>query len=152
MLGPFTNNVITVVGPVSDYINAIIAWEATLNPPGYAPANKLGSIGPAGGIVFYVDYTGLHGLEAQPTNYEIGHSWTSAILVAETYGAGWRLPTKDELNILYQKQSVAGVFNGHYWSSTQFSPYFAWCQNFNTGHWDYYSKTNILAVRAVRAF
>ena len=167
MLGPFTNNVITVVGPVSNYTNAIIAWEATLSPTGYAPTNKLGSIGPAGGIVFYVDYTGLHGLEAQSADYNsqpgeminihAPKTWPQALTAASSYGAGWHLPTKEELNQLYLQRAVVGGFGENsYWSSTEDSASNAWGQNLhgNGGVSQYSTDKNYskLTVRSVRAF
>ena len=35
-------------------------------------------------------------------------------------GGGWRLPTKDELNILYEnKDKIGGFASNNYWSSTE---------------------------------
>ncbi len=45
-------------------INALQTQVDTLNPKIY----KIGDIGPAGGIVFYVSNEGIHGLEAAPTD------------------------------------------------------------------------------------
>ena len=49
-------------------------------------------------------------------------------------GDGWRLPTKEELNILYSnKDKIGGFANGNYWSSTENSPNTLWVQNFGDG-------------------
>ena len=69
--------------------------------------------------MFYVENSGSHGLEAKATDEGIVFGWTStganiswneAISAAKAYGPGWRLPTKDELNMLYQQQAVVGGF------------------------------------------
>jgi len=52
----------------------------------------------------------------------------------------WRLPTKEELNVLFQnreKGALKGTFNmagsQSYWSSTPKSGYWPWVQHFNDG-------------------
>ena len=73
--------------------------------------------------------------------------------VCENLGDGWRLPTKDELNVLYKNKDKIGGFAGiSYWSSTEFSPTNAWDQSFGSGYQDYGSKNANYSVRAVRAF
>ncbi len=100
---------------------------------------KVGDIGPAGGIVFSVEASGLHGLESQKTDYSNGlkFNWQYAMNISNIYGSDWRLPTISELHSMYQKQSVIGGFpildmtniytfyrssallqNNEYWSST----------------------------------
>ena len=73
-------------------------------------------------------------------------------------GNGWRLPTKDELNILYQNQVKIGEQEFHaygYWSSTegvnenQIDP--MWSLDFRNGNWIAYGKAVKLYVRAVRS-
>jgi hypothetical protein len=74
--------------------------------------------------------------------------------VAQSYGPGWHLPTKDELNVLYLNQNVVGGFAVNlYWSSTEYDRYDAWFQIFFNGHQSNYYKTYAnIRVRAVRAF
>ncbi|MBC8475695.1 MAG: DUF1566 domain-containing protein [Bacteroidetes bacterium] len=68
-------------------------------------------------------------------------------------GDGWRLPTKEELNLLYEnKEKIGGFANNNYWSSTEFVFSNAWDQNFNNGNQNYYGKGTSTYVRAVRAF
>jgi hypothetical protein len=73
----------------------------------------------------------------------------------------WFLPSKDELNQMYQKlkqQGIGGFANQGYWSSTQYSQRAAWWQNFGNGvqmfqeYEGQYSKSNPQKVRCVRAF
>lgn len=72
-------------------------------------------------------------------------------------GDGWRLPTKDELNILYKnKDSIGGFENDYYWSSTpDGSSDAAWLQNFVDGdEWDYATARGLVGgcyARAVRS-
>ena len=130
----------------------------------------LGSKGPAGGIVFYVYNAGKNGLEAQAANYVYDTPltatiftatevttlvWQDAVKAASSYGPGWHLPTKDELNQLYLQRSVVGGFNesSYYWSSTENGSRGAWLQNFRRGEQvDYPVKYDPFPVRAVRAF
>ena len=61
-------------------------------------------------------------------------NWEDAKKACENLGDGWRLPTKDELNILYQNKDVVGGFaSKFYWSSTEFDNNIAWTQNFLYG-------------------
>jgi hypothetical protein len=71
-------------------------------------------------------------------------------------GKGWRLPTKDELNMLYQNRSkIGGDVSKTYWSSTEiglssFGTYDAWLQFFGNGNQFTNSKTYETNIRAVR--
>jgi uncharacterized repeat protein (TIGR02543 family) len=67
----------------------------------------------------------------------------------------WFLPSKDELNLMYENLKlfvIGGFVGGSYWSSSEGSADYAWTQGFNNGTQDYYGKTSHLRVRAVRAF
>ncbi|MEI7724834.1 MAG: DUF1566 domain-containing protein [Bacteroidota bacterium] len=72
-----------------------------------------------------------------------------------TFG-DWYLPSKYELNLLYQEKEVVGGFpvgiNAFYWSSSEDNNTFAWSQNFYDGT-QYFSYKNLTYyVRAIRAF
>ena len=144
-----------------------------------------GDTGPDGGVVFYVDGSGCHGLEAQAADASSGGTmiWSAAISAAAAYNlssssitgtAGlncsrsafpssaalpatpncWHLPSKTELNYLYEQKFVVGGFADRgYWSSTEDGSNYAWLQGFFDGFQYSYPKslTNI-RVRAVRAF
>ena len=71
----------------------------------------------------------------------------------------WFLPSKDELNLLYEN-NVFDISSGEYWSSSQhldgegyLAQQYAWYQNFYSGGVQgYYGKMNPKVVRAIRAF
>ena len=160
-----------------------------------------------GGIVFWVDETGQHGLVAAKEDQSTGVRWyagtygntqakgdgpfsgeanTSIIIAAQvaigddgstyaaricnelqvteggkTYG-DWYLPSKEELNLMYQNKATidatAGVNGGsgfasaYYWSSTEVNNGNAWLQYFDGGFQYYSYKYIAYRVRAVRAF
>jgi hypothetical protein len=65
----------------------------------------------------------------------------------------WVLPSKDELDILYQNRNLIGGLEGIYWSSSEESGYFAWFQDFSNGNQtSEYFKISSFFVRAIRAF
>ena len=69
------------------------------------------------------------------------------------FGDGWRLPTKSELNILYENRDRIGGFasyNG--WSSTEIEGDSAWRQGFGSGTQASNGKVTTVYVRAVRDF
>jgi hypothetical protein len=79
-------------------------------------------------------------------------------------GAGWYLPSIDELGLLYYNRYSAqkGLRTGgntllsntaYYWSSTEYPPYSgAYHFNFGDGYALISGKTNSYSVRGVRAF
>ena len=160
-----------------------------------------------GGIVFWVDETGQHGLVAAKKDQSTGVRWyagtygntqakgdglfsgeanTSIIIAAQvaigddgstyaaricnelqvteggkTYG-DWYLPSKEELNLMYQNKATinatAGVNGGsgfaraYYWSSTEYNLGLAWAQSFGYGNLFDFNKGGTSYVRCVRAF
>ena len=80
-------------------------------------------------------------------------NWDEANKACSALGDGWRLPTKDELNILYKnKEKTGGFAKSTYWSSTEFDNFNAWKQFFNNGFQFYNGKNSNYYVRAVRTF
>ncbi len=82
----------------------------------------------------------------------------------KTYG-DWYLPSKVELNLMYQNKATIDVIaianegsgfasaaSASYWSSTEYLNDLAWQQYFDIGDQFYYYKANSSRVRAVRAF
>ncbi|MDI6736460.1 MAG: DUF1566 domain-containing protein, partial [bacterium] len=142
-----------------------------------------------GGIVFWVDSSGQHGLIATTTDQSSGIQWyngvygttnavrdgvyagkhnTERIIATQSTGSyaaqicancqeggygDWYLPSKHELNLLYQQRGVVGNFSsGYYWSSTEFNDYYAWIQNFiAVGILDGSKKDNSLRLCALGA-
>lgn len=82
---------------------------------------------------------------------------SSAAVYASEYSVNgfsdWFLPSKDELNELYENQTlIGGVLTGYYWSSSEFDAGYAWLQNFSTGIQDDNIIFDIAFVLPVRAF
>lgn len=143
----------------------------------------------AGGIIFYVDGTGQHGLIAAESDcadsaqwyngdfittstFEgyIGKGQSNTKKIIDVQGNGiyaasicdqlvlnghndWFLPSKDELNLLYQQRNLVGGFaNDYYWSSPEYDTLNAWNQYFPYGPQFYANKSSKACVRAIRAF
>ena len=153
-----------------------------------------------GGIVFYIDESGEHGLVSDTVDLaspgdaaDFTHQWSTvyedtgargdgigagamntllivsaqrgdtdsaarlcADLVRGGYG-DWYLPSKEELNLMYNNLKVAGLggFSStfYYWSSTEVDSSDAWLQSFANGlQEDGLVKDSAVRVRAVRAF
>ena len=69
----------------------------------------------------------------------------------------WRLPTKDELNVLYNNSAAIGGFDtsgletfGWYWSSSEGDHGLVWGQRFSDGTQGNHLKTYDSSVRCVR--
>tara|TARA_B100000795_G_scaffold21358_1_gene14235 strand:+ start:54 stop:458 length:405 start_codon:yes stop_codon:yes gene_type:complete len=85
-----------------------------------------------------------------------GMDWDKAKKAIESLGNGWRLPTKDELNVLYEnREKLGSVPNAFYWGSTEHSTNYVWGKNFyKNENWEIYLNTESgsYPVRAVRDF
>jgi hypothetical protein len=66
----------------------------------------------------------------------------------------WYLPSKDELDRLYDnKRTIGGLVEQRYWSSSEADVNNAWPQNFANGYqYHLYDKSHEIRVRAVRSF
>jgi hypothetical protein len=123
---------------------------------------SIGDTGPAGGIVFYIQGSILSGwqyLEAAPEASEKVLNWNGAISYCKNLNTGgyrdWRLPDKDELNLMYQNlktKGLGGFGNDYYWSSSESNANYAWYQYFSDGFQSKNYKNDTNSVRAVRAF
>tara|TARA_B110000503_G_scaffold65021_1_gene102276 strand:+ start:222 stop:548 length:327 start_codon:yes stop_codon:yes gene_type:complete len=79
-------------------------------------------------------------------------NWKEAVEACKKLGTGWRLPTKDELYILYKnREEIGGFASNYYCSSTEYDANLAWDQDFNDGLQTYGDKDFTVYVRAVRA-
>ena len=149
-------NEIHEISSLAEFKSIISKFRQVDQQAGEDPARSKyhpGGKGPSGGLVFHVDATGSHGLEAQATDEDSALDWQAANYAANSYGNGWRLPTKEELHLLYQqKHIVAGFADDFYWTSTQVGEASAWQQNLGGGGQVYYSTSDKCLVRAVRAF
>ena len=80
-------------------------------------------------------------------------NWREAKIACKKLGLGWRLPIKEELNMLYEnKEEIGGFATSYYWSSTEYDSSNAWLQNFFNGNQSTsFIKYDFSFVRAVRA-
>jgi hypothetical protein len=69
----------------------------------------------------------------------------------------WRVPTKAELNVLFNNRAAIGGFNlsgpfpaGWYWSASSISKWISWGHRFSDGYQGPYAKGSHSAVRCVR--
>src|SRR5580704_14378436 len=75
-------------------------------------------------------------VEAPPTELKIGAIMTDGTVYAALVGAhghqDWRVPTKNELNVLFNNRAAIGGFDttGWHWSSSPYILWFAWRQRF----------------------
>ncbi|MBZ4218982.1 MAG: DUF1566 domain-containing protein [Chlorobium sp.] len=136
----------------------------TVSPSSPAIKAKIGEYY-GGGIVFFLNNTGQHGLVAAKADMQ-GHSpdkedgyftWANAKDVCQNLVSNgykdWFLPSKDQLNELYINRSAVGNFiDKFYWSSTESDASNAWRQFFGDGYQHDYSKSQGYRARAVRAF
>jgi hypothetical protein len=95
--------------------------------------------------------------------YNSGNLIAANICANLTLGeySDWFLPSKDELNLMYQNigqgnvlglGNVGGFANNYYWSSTEYGNSGAWLQDFYNGSQYYDVKYDTGNVRGVRAF
>jgi hypothetical protein len=115
-----------------------------------------------GGIIVYE--RNEHGLVAAPSDlsssssssmeFELANGYCDA-LILNGYD-DWRLPTDNELNMLYQNQvEIGGFVNNYYWSSTEWpgkGSFYVLIRGFRNGIHDSQSKFGKCAVRCVRTF
>lgn len=93
-------------------------------------------------------------LEVAQNDFSKLMTWNEAKQACADLGAGWRLPTKEELNLLYENKAKIGGFSDYYyWSSTDYANSLAWIQYFYVGiQSSSYDKDSKCKVRGVRAF
>jgi len=100
---------------------------------------------------------GAYNMNLMPTGAGTARTWV------ETLGAGWYLPSIDELSILWHNRyhvnktaraigSTLLSATANYWSSTEYLAPDAFFFYFSFGFADASSKTSTYSVRAVRAF
>ena len=125
------------------------------------PVYTIGYNAELGGYVFYVTPNGKHGLVAatQDQGYVTWHDALDVIskpvnhnVIAKNF-TDWRLPTKYELDLMYDyKNQIGGGMDTNYWCGVDRNYDQAWYQNFYYGFQGYTYKSSKLDVRAVRDF
>ena len=79
-------------------------------------------------------------------------TWYNAKRECKELGKGWRLPTKDELDRMYNNKDLIGNFiNTNYWSSTEYNSDYAWMQVFIHRSIAITLKEGHINARAVRS-
>lgn len=147
------NSLDDVFGLLRDFTNAIAVGLS----------QEIGTIGPGGGIIFYVE-----GNKAYEVSELLGTGdFKEAKQMCENYRGGgyddWYLPTQDELDLIYKNLRKTGKISGSdwYWSSSVgyngWGDGLSWVQNFGTGtkrrdSWSVPRGDDDKCVRAVRAF
>ncbi len=113
-----------------------------------------------GGIIFAINHSNntgkiAHLEDAGPM------PWKNAAKIHEQLGEGWRLPTFDELRIMYQAIGQGATNSGEfadelYWSATEYDDYQARLLRFWDGNTSYHYNKNVehrkFKVRAIRDF
>jgi serine/threonine-protein kinase len=112
-----------------------------------------------GGIIFYLDNSGKHGTVC--SDKDLGEfEWNSAMsecqnLIFNGY-SDWNLPSKKELEKIFQlRKSIGGFAVNYYWSSSDGSGSLeseAWSLHFGDGSAYFGGKTNNFYLRAIRHF
>jgi hypothetical protein len=98
---------------------------------------------------------------ATPADAPLTMRWKAAMEYAAKLDAhghdDWRVPTKGELNVLFNNRAAVGGFNvsgsnltGWYWSSSQINDSIAWAQRFSEGNHDDSYKFSVSSLRCVR--
>ena len=108
-----------------------------------------------GGVVFYVDFSGLHGLSAKSADSSQATAWEDGLKIVRDLGNGWRLPNKQELSLLYNQKDIVGGFSKKgYWSTSETvrNDSGVWAQSFEDGTQYYSDKISTRFVRAILAF
>jgi len=79
----------------------------------------------------------------------------SAAKLCRDRGAGWFLPSKDELDLMYKNlwaHAKGNLMGAYFWSSTEIDATTSWNDFFYSGSWKVYAKDTLHSVRAVHAF
>ena len=112
-----------------------------------------------GGIVFWVDGTGEHGLIVDKEDIGQPMNWNFAMHECEQKGSGWYLPSEKEFKMLYESRSIIPNFlNKYYWCNSLFNKEAGGAFHTSevyikrTGFAGYYNTNERFFVRAVRAF
>lgn len=113
-----------------------------------------------GGVVFAVWNNGQNGKAVSLK--ELRSVWNSAAQKCTSLGKGWRLPSKSELQAVYNQKSAInntlasmaenGLADIAYWSSDEYNSDCAWIVGMQDGGNRNYPKSVNFCVRAVSAF
>jgi len=94
-------------------------------------------------------------LEVAQNDFPKGMDWIEAKNACANLGSGWRLPTQDELDLLYdcyRYDEIGGFTDSRYWTSNRDDTYYIWVKDFVSGRNTFGSISYDESVRAVRTF
>jgi len=126
-----------------------------VSDPEYWKARSSAAVKPGdkkdGGVVYWVDGTGKHGLIAYGKDLGI-MKWERAVQSCKDLGPGWHLSTKDELDKLYRARLdiVASYF--FFQSSTEAEDGTVWLESLKSGEQKTAYKNHDASTCAVRTF
>lgn len=90
-------------------------------------------------------------LEVAQYDFPQKMKWRDVYAELSKLGKDWRIPTMNELKILFQnKDKIKGFSSYGYWSSTTSGSYSIFGVDFNNGNWGDYHMYSILGLRAIR--
>ena len=94
----------------------------------------------------------LRNMEIAENTFPAQMNWDNANEFCKKLGPGWRLPSIDELEIMYKNNKKINL-DGVYWSSTESDSSSVWVLGFHDGiSGPNYSKTNTCYVRAIKTY
>lgn len=153
-----------------DYQGGKIAYIFQPGDPGFIEGETHGLIAAASdqgpGSIWGCNFTSIDG-----TSTDLGTGMANTQAIVDGCGTAgiaaricddlelngytdWYLPSRDELNILYENRNSIGGFDNErdYWSSSQYDASNAWRQRFDDGEQSFLAKDHSPGVRAVRSF
>ncbi len=106
-----------------------------------------------GGIVYWVDAGGKHGLIVWENDLGI-KKWEESVEACKKLGPGWRMPAKDELDKLYKANMEMKILSSYFFfhSATESEPGVVWRQSLSSGNLKTGYKTGTASTAAVRNF
>lgn len=144
-IGGFVNSLYwssTEVAPANAYIQSFVEVKTANDDKNYLFHVR---------AVRSVTTIQLNGLEILST--DLGTlEWDDAVQACAALGTGWRLPTVDELNMLFlNKDSIGGFVNSFYWGGTEMIPGSPCIQGFINGKQAKDQKIYLFHVRPVKS-
>src|SRR5579884_2017083 len=142
-------------------IRVHLAPAANGSTPAQAAEPKPGDRMPDGTIFAGISPDTNKPMYTTPADAPLTMRWKEAMKYAanlEAYGhQDWRVPSKAELNTLFNNRAAIGGFNatgsdpaGWYWSSTEGNNGCGWAQRFNDGNHGWDDKNFDSSLRCVR--
>lgn len=150
-------------GSILAYTNGTVKVCPVANDDGKAasPAPKIGDRMPDGTILAGISPNTNKPMYATPADAPLTYTFNEATAYAKELDAhghnDWRVPTKDELNVLFNNRAAIGGFiltgsnpAGWYWSASQADNWVAWAQRFSDGDQINNNKANPSSLRPIR--